>query len=611
MQGVRAVDRLILLLDYATCGEQMSLPKPINTIIFFHDADEGYLEILERHLEPLRVAGIITVWHRKKSLAGTDTQKASEERLREAQLILLLISADFISQYQRNLARLLRDLPPDCVPRVVPIILRPCAFEATPLSGRQPIPHDGLPLAPGGQPDEVRFLLAATEIRRLCSHLRSLEPMGVSAITSEYAAVVQTLAQLERERYLLENHPAGPPPDHADSGTASLRPSNLSVAHDILIVTSTRESTAPRCAFCASLSDGIQVIAQGESAICANCVAAFSFLIANKSSLATSDDSSTRYSSDRSPIQSRDSTTNAAPDVHRHNARTGVPALPADAAERMKYRFERPVLIHRHDTTDEPRSTTTQEDASRSTRTRPASTDALDRSPAAPDGTRIATTRPNQAELRQDKPIRVQALSKVRSLAMFGLVSVAVSLITSLAVLQWAPQELIGLQPIPGPQGPDGAQGPVGPVGPQGPSNYINTSSTSHNGFSVAGGFCAASGRAYRGGEIGGWTGTKKICEEACKSDVAHMCTSEELTRFAATGGLQPSMELWYASGLPLQGSPDFTNRTSPWINNCNGFTASYSSSYGTVWSWFRGEASSGAPTYRSCDRALRVACCK
>lgn len=270
----------------------MPTPHAVTAFIAFHDADAPYVTILETHLAALCDRGLMTIWHRGKTLPGEDVERLSEQKLQEAQLILLLISADFNSLCNHKLAPVLRRIPAESSSHVVPIILRPCEWTDSPYSGLRPIPHDGSPLVQNGRPDEVRFTSAASEIRRLCTTLQDSDANAVSAITAEYAAVVSTLAALERERYMLERvaleHPAESeqpmvvPSDldaPAEPNSAKDRVRNsVSRQRSVGMFAGLREAPIQTfCSFCgASRIESSRLIAGSAICICGDCVAACS-----------------------------------------------------------------------------------------------------------------------------------------------------------------------------------------------------------------------------------------------------------------------------------------------------------------------------------------------
>src|SRR5437588_11802535 len=67
--------------------------------IFFCYAheDEDLLNKLKRHLWPLQRQGLITIWHDRDISAGTEWEQEISEQLNTAQIVLLLISPDFIA----------------------------------------------------------------------------------------------------------------------------------------------------------------------------------------------------------------------------------------------------------------------------------------------------------------------------------------------------------------------------------------------------------------------------------------------------------------------------------------------------------------------------------
>src|SRR5437867_12063493 len=98
------------------------------TKIFFSYAheDELLLKKLKRHLRPLQRQGLIDVWHDRDISAGTKWEEEIDKRLNEANIILLLISPDFMdsdycygTEMKRALERHERGEA-----HVIPVILR-------------------------------------------------------------------------------------------------------------------------------------------------------------------------------------------------------------------------------------------------------------------------------------------------------------------------------------------------------------------------------------------------------------------------------------------------------------------------------------------------------
>lgn len=109
--------------------------------------DEVLLLQLKSHLKPLQRQGLIDVWHDRDITAGTEWQDEIDKHLNIAQIILLLISSDFMNsdycygtEMKRALERHARGEA-----RVIPVILRHTYWQGM-LGKLQALPKDGLPV---------------------------------------------------------------------------------------------------------------------------------------------------------------------------------------------------------------------------------------------------------------------------------------------------------------------------------------------------------------------------------------------------------------------------------------------------------------------------------
>src|SRR3712207_4117256 len=84
------------------------MKQKIELFYSYSHEDEELRKKLETHLALLRRQGIISEWHDRKILAGQEWAGEIDEHLNSAQLILLLISADFIASnycYDKEMTR--------------------------------------------------------------------------------------------------------------------------------------------------------------------------------------------------------------------------------------------------------------------------------------------------------------------------------------------------------------------------------------------------------------------------------------------------------------------------------------------------------------------------
>ena len=120
---------------------------PVKIFFCYAHADEDLLMKLKRHLSPLVNQGLIDVWHDRNISAGTEWEQEIKEQLNSAQIILLLVSPDFMASNYINDVELKRAIERHQrgEGRVIPIILRPVYWQGI-LGHLQALPKDGLPV---------------------------------------------------------------------------------------------------------------------------------------------------------------------------------------------------------------------------------------------------------------------------------------------------------------------------------------------------------------------------------------------------------------------------------------------------------------------------------
>jgi hypothetical protein len=148
--------------------------------------DESLRGQLEAHLSALRRQGEIAEWHDRQIVAGSDWARDIDAHLDSADIILLLLSADFIASdycWSVEMRRALqRHESGEAV--VIPIILRPVDWQIEPLSRLQAVPRDGRAVTRYRNRDEawtevVKGIRRAIDLMRAREHDR--EPAEPSA----------------------------------------------------------------------------------------------------------------------------------------------------------------------------------------------------------------------------------------------------------------------------------------------------------------------------------------------------------------------------------------------------------------------------------------------
>jgi hypothetical protein len=121
---------------------------PIRVFISYAHADEALRVELGKHLATLERQRLVASWHDRMIAPGADWTQEVDDAIENADVILLLISADFVSSrycYDIELRRALaRHTSGTAV--VIPVILRPVALSGLPFEHLQSLPAELKPI---------------------------------------------------------------------------------------------------------------------------------------------------------------------------------------------------------------------------------------------------------------------------------------------------------------------------------------------------------------------------------------------------------------------------------------------------------------------------------
>jgi hypothetical protein len=120
----------------------------IAVFLSYSHADEKLRKKLVNHLSQLRNEGLIRDWHDRVIGAGTEWEGQIQEHLNSAQIILLLVSSEFLaSPYIRGVeVKRALERHEAGEARVIPVILRSCDWQSAPFGRLQALPTDGKPV---------------------------------------------------------------------------------------------------------------------------------------------------------------------------------------------------------------------------------------------------------------------------------------------------------------------------------------------------------------------------------------------------------------------------------------------------------------------------------
>jgi hypothetical protein len=127
---------------------------------------------LDKHLSTLKTSGWIETWSEKDLIPGQDVQQEHTKRLQSADILLLLISPDFLaSELCQEKVQLALQMYEQKRILVIPVLLRPVAWQGSAFSHLQPLPTNAIPITMWADRDEA-FEHIALGIRRVIEALR-------------------------------------------------------------------------------------------------------------------------------------------------------------------------------------------------------------------------------------------------------------------------------------------------------------------------------------------------------------------------------------------------------------------------------------------------------
>jgi hypothetical protein len=122
--------------------------RPAKVFCSYSHTDEKFRSQLETHLALLSQQDAIHVWHDRRIEPGADWKKEIDKNLEEADIVLLLISADFMASQYCTGIEMKRALDRQDIgsTRVVPILIRKCDLQGAPFAGLQWLPTGSKPV---------------------------------------------------------------------------------------------------------------------------------------------------------------------------------------------------------------------------------------------------------------------------------------------------------------------------------------------------------------------------------------------------------------------------------------------------------------------------------
>lgn len=179
---VHEVDILGLLNGIDVEGARSTMTgsdKPPRLFYSYSSKDEEFQQELETHLTLLKRQGKLDTWNMRMIPPGKEWEKEIDTNLKAADVIVLLVSADFLaSEYCRDIEMTFAmEQHEKGNAKVIPVIIRNCVWKSALFGKLQALPKDAKPVKLWTDRDSAWTDVA----ERLSEHLDTLRPPRASA----------------------------------------------------------------------------------------------------------------------------------------------------------------------------------------------------------------------------------------------------------------------------------------------------------------------------------------------------------------------------------------------------------------------------------------------
>lgn len=160
-------------------AQDMERRRAARVFVSYSHRDERQLNELKTHLSPLERLKLIETWYDRRIVAGEDFGQKINENLESADIILLLVSADFIASkycFEIEMRRAL-ERHAGGEARVVPVIVRKVHWKVIPeLSKLEAVPKDGKPVHDWPRKDTA-WCDVAERVQAMLEAMRDEDPL--------------------------------------------------------------------------------------------------------------------------------------------------------------------------------------------------------------------------------------------------------------------------------------------------------------------------------------------------------------------------------------------------------------------------------------------------
>lgn len=164
-----------MMTDNSTIQNAGIKPKALTIFLSYSHKDEELKEQLDAHLASLKRNNLIKTWNDRAIVVGDEWDSVIKKQLEESDIILLLVSANFIASdyiWKVEITEAMKRHDNKEVV-VVPIFIKPCDWKDMPFSKLQGLPRDAVPVTKHNDRDEA-LMRVAKGIRVVVERLASV-----------------------------------------------------------------------------------------------------------------------------------------------------------------------------------------------------------------------------------------------------------------------------------------------------------------------------------------------------------------------------------------------------------------------------------------------------
>jgi|GEM_PF-2695569 len=146
--------------------------KALKVFIGHHPDDDGYRSLLKRHLTSFEKSGKIQIWDSTMVLPGSLRQAEIEKRLINSDLMIILLSADFVaSDLLYNLLEMARARHLRNQGSLLPVIIRPLIISELPIRRFDMLPSNKRAISLWPDKDAA-WLDVVQGVKKMINHLK-------------------------------------------------------------------------------------------------------------------------------------------------------------------------------------------------------------------------------------------------------------------------------------------------------------------------------------------------------------------------------------------------------------------------------------------------------